>query len=419
MSTAFTVQSWVTLLQEDKSDTIANALVQVSAQLSGLSTSGTTTPGTAPADRFTRIPWRVPRYAIWITAFWFSSLVCTLSASLIAIMVKQWLQQYSIRLSGNSHEVARLRQYRYESLLKWHVVSIIAMLPILLQLALILFLAGIVILLWSLHPVLAGIATFLVGLLLVFTSATTVLPAFHPDCFYQSPQALGVFLVVQAFRRLFSWDVKRIFRRRHILPLSTGRFDRTDCFRNWHVREKAEVHAKRADLDCGLATKSYTITLDEAMLKEVVIPCLWDVSPECLTSFMEVIERTSNRFEAIVPCVLNFMMLAARDPEPNRRKVRKLLAESWWPRIEANTDMGELFVRTMATLASRGLEPTFAFYRVARTLVYSASDGGHRIVPEVVEHRECLLICSSTAYECFLQSCLYGRTPIPQDSMPP
>ncbi|RPD62272.1 hypothetical protein L226DRAFT_337195 [Lentinus tigrinus ALCF2SS1-7] len=376
--TAFTVQSWVTLLQEDKSETIASALILVSAQLHNFSTSGTS------ITSYTRTPFRVPRYAIWINALWFSSLILTLSASLIAIMVKQWLQQYSLRLSGNSHEVARLRQYRYESLLKWHVVGIMAMLPILLQAALILFLSGIVILLWSLHPVVAAIATFLVGLLLVFTSTTTILPAFHSDCFYQSPQALGVFLVVQTFRRLFSLDVKKILLHRHALPLF--RSEKLDNFRNWHVREKAEVRAKRADLDRGLATKSYAISLDEAVLKNVVIPCLWDVSPECLTSFMEDIERTSNRYEPIVPCILNFMTLAARDPEPNRRKVRKLLAEAWWPRMEANSEMGELFVRTMATLASRGLEPTFTFYRVTQTLAYSASDGGNRIKPEVVEH---------------------------------
>ncbi|KAI0700360.1 hypothetical protein C8T65DRAFT_284596 [Cerioporus squamosus] len=372
--TAFNVQSYA-LLQQDSSDIIVNALVHLSAQLANDIPTGL---------RYVPPPFHAPRYAVWVNALWFSSLICTLSASSVAIMVKQWLQQYSLGLSGNSHDVARRRQYRYESLLKWHVDSIIAMLPILLMMSLIMFLAGLIILLWNLHSVVAGIATALVSVLLLFMSATTVLPAFQPDCFYLSPQALVVFLVKQTFRRWFSFNVQDVFRNWHARPLF--KFAKEDIFRSWHAREKAEVRAKRADLDRRLATKSYDVSLDETVLKTAVIPLMWTISPECLRPFMEDIERTSTRYEPIVPCILNFMTLAARNPEPNRKLVSKLLADAWWPRMEATSEVGELFVRTMATLVSRGLEPNLAFYRLTQNLAYSATDGGTRVKPEIVEY---------------------------------
>lgn len=380
--TAFNVQSYA-LLQQDNSDIIANALIHLSAQLGSSSTNGTslTTTGLIYAPP----PFRTPRYAVWVNALWFSSLICTLSAASVALMVKQWLQQYSLGLSGNSHDIARLRQYRYQSLAKWHADSIIAMLPILLMVSVIMFLAGLIILLWNLDFVVATIATALVSILLLFLSATTLLPAFYPDCFYQSPQALGVFLIKQTLRPLFSFNVK--FRNWRTRPLF--KFTKKDTYRSWHAREKAEVRAKRAHLDRGLATRAYDISLDETLLKTAVIPVMWAVSPECLRPFMEDIERSSNRYEPIMPSILHYMTLAARDPERNRKMVGKLLADAWWPRMEANSEVGELFVRTMAILVSRGLQPDLAFYRVTQTLAYSASDGGTRVKPEVVEQREC------------------------------
>lgn len=317
-------------------------------------------------DPFMPNSFTAPSSAIWINTLWFSSLICTLSASSIAIMVKQWLQQYNLGLSGTSHEVARLRQYRYESLLKWRIVWIIAMLPILLQVALCLFLAGLVLLMWTLHPVPAAIASFLVGTLLVFIIATTILPAFQSDCFYKSPAALGWILILQTVRRIL-------------------RLKGHNHFRNWHSREKAQVRVKRADLDRRLATKTYCISLDEVALRTAVIPCMWDLPPERLTPFLEDILRTTTRWEPVVPCILHFMTLAARNPETNKKMVKKLLAEAWWPRMEANSEIGELFVRTMATLVSRGLEANYAFYRATQSLSYSALDGGIRLSPELVE----------------------------------
>ena len=196
------------LLQPDDTTTVVLALAYISSQISSSTTPdlAQSTERAFPFDPETNanIPFSAPKYAVWINALWFSSLVCTLSASSIAVLVKQWLHQYTQSLSGNSPEVARLRQYRYDSLLKWQVPEIIAALPMLLQLALALFLAGLLILLWTLHPSVAVSSSILIGGLILFISTTTFLPIFYADCCYQSPQALSVFLLVQGVARSVS-----------------------------------------------------------------------------------------------------------------------------------------------------------------------------------------------------------------------
>ncbi len=124
-------------------------------------------------------PFKAPASAVWINTLWFSSLVCSLASASIALMVKQWLHQLRVRLSGTSRDSIWLRQYRLNGILKWQVSSIIVLLSILLQLALFLFLTGLVILLWTLHGTVAAVTSALVSVLIFFSITVTVLPVFQ------------------------------------------------------------------------------------------------------------------------------------------------------------------------------------------------------------------------------------------------
>ena len=130
-----------------------------------------------------------PTYAIWLNTLWFVSLVFSLASATIGIIVKQWLKEYSSGLYGNSREIGRRRQYRLNSLEKWHVAEIVAIVPLLLLIALVLFLAGLVILLHSLHGTVASITSMFVAILLLFIIATTMLPSLAQSCCYYSAQA--------------------------------------------------------------------------------------------------------------------------------------------------------------------------------------------------------------------------------------
>lgn len=91
--------------------------------------------------------------ALRINTLWFSSLVISLVVASLGMFVKQWLRQYMITTCTSAEERVRIRHYRYEGLLRWGVFEICAALPLLLQLALVLFFIGLSDFLRSLSPV--------------------------------------------------------------------------------------------------------------------------------------------------------------------------------------------------------------------------------------------------------------------------
>lgn len=211
--TAFNVQSYQ-LLQSASTDTTNALLQRISAQLDSFSVSASFVNSTRQSTSLdsAQPPFRPPASAVWLNALWFSSLVCSLAAASIALMVKQWLHELASGVSGSSRETDRRRQYRLNGILKWRIGTIVVAIPIVLQLALVLFLAGLIILLWTLHGTVAAIATSLAGVLVVFQFTVTILPSYHLDCCYLSPQALAVYSVVRpihnitlAFLQHVSW----------------------------------------------------------------------------------------------------------------------------------------------------------------------------------------------------------------------
>ncbi|EJF63466.1 hypothetical protein DICSQDRAFT_168357 [Dichomitus squalens LYAD-421 SS1] len=295
--TAFNVQSYL-LLQPDEQGEMLATLVAMSSQINGYTYSPPFLNATVKVPPGGNKPFTPPSYAIWLNSLWFSALICTLSASSVAITVRQWLHQYSSGLTGTSREVARLRQYRYENLTKWRVATIVTILPALLQLALILFLAGLLVLLWNIHPKVALVASVLVAMLLSFNVAVTVLPAFRADCSYQSPNALCIYIVVQytgglirlvlvaidktAYHmgmcrstviRDICWSVMRVVRRALRYQGTWGMFD------TWEIREKHETHALAGDFDFSLLQKVYEITLDDHLLETTMARCMKSLEP--------------------------------------------------------------------------------------------------------------------------------------------
>ncbi|OBZ73635.1 hypothetical protein A0H81_06409 [Grifola frondosa] len=99
---------------------------------------------------------RSPRH-VRINVLWFSSLVFSLVSASIGILTKQWLREYTSGAASSPRENARIRQFRHEGFVSWRIPETIALLPILLQIALVLFFVGLLDLLWSLHPVVAGV----------------------------------------------------------------------------------------------------------------------------------------------------------------------------------------------------------------------------------------------------------------------
>ena len=123
----------------------------------------------------------------WVNGLWFAALACSLSTALISMLAKQWLQAYIPHTSGSPRQRARQRQGRYMQLDSWHVLATINALPLLLHAALLLFFAGILVLLWSLDLAITIATWIIVASAYTFYFASIWLPILYPDCPYQHP----------------------------------------------------------------------------------------------------------------------------------------------------------------------------------------------------------------------------------------
>lgn len=103
------------------------------------------------------------------------------------MLAKQWLQAFISDISGTPHIRARLRQSRYNQLQRWRVLPLINALPLLLHAALLLFFAGLIVLLWSVDLPLTIVTGIIAALAYIFYCASIFLPVLYPDCPYQHP----------------------------------------------------------------------------------------------------------------------------------------------------------------------------------------------------------------------------------------
>ncbi|RDX39858.1 hypothetical protein OH76DRAFT_1515219 [Lentinus brumalis] len=143
IQTAFNVELYKRLTPDPDPDPVLVALERISAQLSGFAVNPAFVNSSQPS--FVLGDVKTPPVPLWVVvlnALWFASLISSLAAASLAIMVKQWLTEYKSRVSGTSRQTARLRQLRLNSLQRWRVKEIVSFLPVLLQIASGLFFAG-------------------------------------------------------------------------------------------------------------------------------------------------------------------------------------------------------------------------------------------------------------------------------------
>jgi hypothetical protein len=174
--TAFVAQTYQNL-QENPAESTNNLLLHISQQLADSST-----PPAKPPN------FSVAHFDLVVNILWFISLVLSLATALFGIFVKQWLRSYmSWTDIGNGHAALTVREYRDHSLRQWRFHEIILLLPVLLQIALVLFGVGLVQFCFHLNKTLGTILFAVSSICLLAIIATTVLPFFSPQSPYRSP----------------------------------------------------------------------------------------------------------------------------------------------------------------------------------------------------------------------------------------
>ena len=191
------------MLQEDDSQASVQLLLRISAQLESYhiqtpfvnSTLGPSPPSSA---------FEPTNAARWVNSLWFLSLLFSLAAAVIGILAKQWIREYQKwnEATASPRENVLVRQLRYESWEVWHTAAIISSIPAMLELAVVLFICGLIIFLWAVDLIVAIVVTVFSALFLVAVSTLTLLPAFFKRCPYKSPTAWALVLAVAAVKRI-------------------------------------------------------------------------------------------------------------------------------------------------------------------------------------------------------------------------
>ncbi|KIM45475.1 hypothetical protein M413DRAFT_341491 [Hebeloma cylindrosporum] len=180
--TTFIIQSYQQMLP-DPAETTNALLSQLIAELRSSSVLNITgaeiisaTTGSEPTSREIR----------WVNGLWFAALSCSLSAALVSMFAKQWIQPKP-NVSGSPRYRARQRQRWYTQLQDWHVFVVINGLPLLLHVALLLFFAGIIVLLWSGDVAIMAATFTIVALAYIFYVGSMWMSLVYPECPYQHP----------------------------------------------------------------------------------------------------------------------------------------------------------------------------------------------------------------------------------------
>ena len=133
----------------------------------------------------------VPASAVRAQSILFASLSITLFVAFIAVLGKQWILYYTRATTwGNIIDRGKERQEKLAGLQKWGLHRIMELLPVMLQLALLLFGAALAVYLWDLNFSAAEAVTVVTSIGLAFYTCITLSAAIYNDCPFQTPLSI-------------------------------------------------------------------------------------------------------------------------------------------------------------------------------------------------------------------------------------
>ncbi|KAG9107235.1 hypothetical protein FRC07_008664, partial [Ceratobasidium sp. 392] len=175
--TAFLVEA-KDMLEEDPAATSAALLLLVVQSQQRLEL-GTPNPNLTVTENILFVPTTMARY---VNGLWFTALALSLAAALIAMLAKEWLAGFVSSTVRPPYDYALQRQAKYNGLLSWRALYIVALLPSLLHLSLLLFAIGLILYLWTLDEAIAVLICAVAGATLLLYLTTAILGAVFESC---------------------------------------------------------------------------------------------------------------------------------------------------------------------------------------------------------------------------------------------
>ncbi|KAI0281989.1 hypothetical protein BGY98DRAFT_912833, partial [Russula aff. rugulosa BPL654] len=170
LQSAFLLQQSTTLLN------------QISHQLSSL---GAQFPANLSLPGYTVNP---SASDVRVNTYWFMSLVCSLSAALLATLVQRWARDYMHIFSRYSHplKIARIRQYLYDGVKFWRMRAIAEAVPGLIHISLFLFFTGLADFLFTTHSTVGKFTIIPIAFSVITYTISTILPIIKPQTPYRT-----------------------------------------------------------------------------------------------------------------------------------------------------------------------------------------------------------------------------------------
>jgi len=132
------------------------------------------------------LPFHPTTSSFSVNFLWFISLTLTLLSAFSAVIAKGWIDIYLPASAGKSFEDACERHLRVTRACQWHLVGILALIPLFLQLSLLLFFVGLVIFVLGDSKAIGAAVLALNVLAIVLYAVMTVLPLLSPACPFQT-----------------------------------------------------------------------------------------------------------------------------------------------------------------------------------------------------------------------------------------
>uniref|UniRef100_A0A4Y9YJD7 DUF6535 domain-containing protein n=1 Tax=Dentipellis fragilis TaxID=205917 RepID=A0A4Y9YJD7_9AGAM len=254
---AFVVDSYKSL-QPDPSETTALVLGTISQQLAALHSGASPIPAANVAgDANIQGP---SATQVGINVLWFLSLVFSLSCALGATLVQQWARTY---IQGTEerfvpHERARMRTFLLDGVERFGVSAMVQGIPVLLHIALFLFLGGLIVFLFSINTTVAGTVLSICVLCALVYGVLTLLPAIFDACPYRTPLSSVVWNLYASARETVAHP-GRMRRSRHAETKARRRKSLTVVTDPWSHDDTALLGDREHDL------KALRWTMDSIM----------------------------------------------------------------------------------------------------------------------------------------------------------
>ncbi|CAE6469760.1 unnamed protein product [Rhizoctonia solani] len=198
--TAFIIES-TGLLEQDSSDVSAQLLLILVRSQQRIET-GVPDSSMSPVQVPEFVPSATARV---INVLWFASLMISLGAAVVAILAKEWLTAYTTNRTRDAHKYALERQARLISLDIWKMLVIIDLLPTFLNFSLFVFSLGLIIRLWLLDFIVAGVTTAISAGVCVIYLFFVISGAVYDGSPYKARLSAYIRTIGQGILSRFSW----------------------------------------------------------------------------------------------------------------------------------------------------------------------------------------------------------------------